>query len=133
MARFVPQDLRVRLEEVRLDLLALFRALDRLDLSPSELPQKLLRDLFELDADFAEALWALDQPPKSLDFQAMLRDTRASLKKLEPKRQRFLRKLPAQVKSPLERHLAAIRPALTLHDAYLDIPGRDPQAPAPFI
>ncbi|HMC60285.1 MAG TPA: hypothetical protein VKJ01_13930, partial [Candidatus Solibacter sp.] len=52
-------DLRPRLETARLDLLALFRALDRMDLSPAEIPQQLLRQLFELDADYAEALWAL--------------------------------------------------------------------------
>src|SRR5580658_5232242 len=33
----VPADLRARLEAARLDLLALFRALDRMDLAPSEL------------------------------------------------------------------------------------------------
>src|SRR5436309_15252908 len=58
----VPSDLRARLETARLDLLALFRALDRMDLSPAEIPQRLLRQLFELDADLLEALWALDQP-----------------------------------------------------------------------
>ena len=51
----VPADLRARLETARLDLLALFRALDRMDLGPSEIPQRLIRQLFELDADFAEA------------------------------------------------------------------------------
>ena len=130
MVTSIPKHLRAQLEKVRLDLLALFRALDQLDLSPSELPQKLLRDLFELDADFAEALWALDQPPTSLDFQAMLRDTRVSLKELEPQCQMFLQKLPTQVRNPLERHLAAARAALTIQDAYLGIPGRDPQAPS---
>lgn len=34
----VPADLRSRLEAARLDLLALFRALDRIDLAPSEIP-----------------------------------------------------------------------------------------------
>jgi hypothetical protein len=34
----IPEDLRVRLEVARLDLLALFRALDRLDLSAQEIP-----------------------------------------------------------------------------------------------
>ena len=58
----IPGDLRARLEVARLDLLALFRALDRMDLSPEEIPQRLLRQLFEMDADYAEALWALDQP-----------------------------------------------------------------------
>jgi hypothetical protein len=47
----IPVDLRTRLEEARLDLLALFRALDKLDLSPLEIPQRLIRQLFELDAD----------------------------------------------------------------------------------
>ena len=34
----IPGDLRARLEVARLDLLALFRALDRMDLSPDEIP-----------------------------------------------------------------------------------------------
>ena len=41
----IPVDLRARLEAARLDLLALFRALDRLDLSPAEIPQRLIRQL----------------------------------------------------------------------------------------
>jgi hypothetical protein len=49
--------------------------LDRLNLSPAEIPQRLIRQLFELDADYVEALWALDQPLGSLDLRAMLRDT----------------------------------------------------------
>jgi hypothetical protein len=75
----VPADLRARLEAARLDLLALFRALDRMDLTPSEIPQRLIRQLFELDADYVEAVWALDQPPGALKVQAMLRDTLAAL------------------------------------------------------
>src|SRR5438552_4981581 len=72
----IPGDLRARLEVARLDLLTLFRALDRMDLSAGEIPQRLLRQLFELDADLAEALWALDQPQGSLDRRAMLHDKR---------------------------------------------------------
>jgi hypothetical protein len=34
----IPADLRARLEKARFDLLALFRALDRMDLSPAEIP-----------------------------------------------------------------------------------------------
>ena len=78
----IPVDFRVRLEKARLDLLALFRALDRMHLSPAEIPQRLIRQLFELDADYVEALWALDQPPASLDLAAMLRDTLAALDQL---------------------------------------------------
>src|SRR5437660_5906492 len=75
----IPADLRARLEAARLDLLALFRALDRMALAPAEMPQRLIRQIFELDADYAEALWALDQPPGTLDLNLMLRDTLASL------------------------------------------------------
>src|SRR3989442_15179837 len=71
----IPDDLRGRLEVARLDLLALFRALDGMNLSPDEIPQRLLRQLLERDADLAEALWALDQSAGSLDRRAMLRDT----------------------------------------------------------
>jgi hypothetical protein len=52
----MPHDLRARLEAARLDLLALFRALDQMDLTALEIPQRLLQQLFELDADCAEAL-----------------------------------------------------------------------------
>ena len=43
----MPADLRARLEAARLDLLSLFRALDRMDLSSAEIPQRLIRHLFE--------------------------------------------------------------------------------------
>jgi len=46
----IPDDLRTRREVARLDLLALFRALDRMNLSAGEIPQRLLQQLFELDA-----------------------------------------------------------------------------------
>ena len=85
----IPGDLPARLEVARLDLLALFRALDRMDLSPAEIPQRLLRQLFELDADFAEALWALDQPEGNFDRRAMLRDTFTALDQLPSKCAQF--------------------------------------------
>jgi hypothetical protein len=75
----IPADLRSRLEAARLDLLALFRALDRMDPTPAEIPQRPIRQLFELDADYAEALWGLDQPPGKFSLPAMLRDTLAAL------------------------------------------------------
>jgi len=68
----VPADLRPRLEAARLDLLALFRALDQRDLSPAEIPQRLIQRLFELDADCVEALWAIDQAaPENHKMQAV--------------------------------------------------------------
>src|SRR5881397_3693501 len=108
----IPGDLRARLEVARLDLLALFRALDRMDLSPAEIPQRLLQQLFELDADYAEALWALDQPSDSLDLHAMLRHTLASLEQLPPTCARFRGYLPATAQPPLENLETSIRSAL---------------------
>ena len=72
----IPADLRVRLETARLDLLTLFRALDCMSLTPQQIPQRLIRQLFELDADYMEALWGLDQPHGTLNIHALLRDTR---------------------------------------------------------
>ena len=69
----IPADLRTRLETTRLHLLTLFRALDRMELSAGVIPQPILRQLFERDADCAEALWALDQPEGRVDRRAMCR------------------------------------------------------------
>jgi len=97
----IPADLRSRLEAARLELLALFRALDRMDLAPAEIPQLLLRQLFELDADYAEALWALDQTPGRFKLQAMLRDTSAALERMPQLLTKFRRLLPPRAQSTL--------------------------------
>src|ERR1700732_2112993 len=97
----IPVDLRARLEAARLDLLALFRAVDRMDLSAAEIPQRLIHQLFELDADYVEALWALDQPPGCLDLRAMLRDTLAALEHLPDALVRFRKTLPQRAHSTL--------------------------------
>ena len=103
----IPGDLRARLEVARLDLLALFRALDRMDLSPDEIPQGLLRQLLERDADFAEALWALDQLEGSLDRRAMLRDTLTALDQLPSACAQFRKQLPARAHPPWNNWKAA--------------------------
>ena len=123
----IPADLRARLETARLDLLALFRALDRMDLSPAEIPQRLIRQLFELDADCAEALWALDQPPASLDLQAMLRDTLAALEQLPEACSRLRNNLPPRARPSLTLLEIKVRKSLDPAEAYSMIPGRDPQ------
>ena len=122
----VPVDLRHRLEAVRLDLLALFRALDRMDLRPIEIPQHLLHELFELDADCAEALWALDQPPGSLNIRAMLRDVEAALKEVTEARSRFQTNLASRAHPTLEILEASIRQSLDPLEAYGQLPGREP-------
>jgi hypothetical protein len=123
----IPPDLRQRLETARLELLALFRALDRMDLTAREIPQRLLQQLFELDADFAEALWALDQPSGSLDLRAMARDTLAALEQLPDACGRFRKNLPKRA-HPILPHLeATVRSSLNPREAYNMVPGRNPQ------
>ena len=123
----IPVDLRTRLETARLDLLALFRALDRMYLNPDQIPQRLLCQLFELDADYVEALWGLDQPPGKLNRHVMLRDTLAALDQLPAACTRFRKYLPVQVQAPLSRLELTIRSTLNPAEAYNMVPGRDPQ------
>ena len=123
----IPGDLRARLEVARLDLLALFRALDRMDLSPDEIPQGLLRQLLERDADFAEALWALDQLEGSLDRRAMLRDTLTALDQLPSACAQFRKQLPARPHPTLEQLEGSVRKALNSKEAYNMVPGRHPE------
>src|SRR5271165_2545487 len=123
----IPADLRSRLETARLDLLALFRALDRLDLTPAEIPQRLIRQLFELDADYVEALWGLDQPPGKLNLQLMLRDTLAALDQLTTACTRLRKNLPSQTLPTLSQLEPAIRATLNPAEAYNMVPDRNPQ------
>jgi len=123
----VPADLRARLEAARLDLLALFRALDRMDLTPSEIPQRLIRQLFELDADYGEALWALDQPPGALDVKAMLRDTLAALEQLPAASTRFRKNLPPRAHPRLAQLEVTVRQSLLPGEAYSMVPSHHPQ------
>jgi len=123
----IPGDLRARLESARLDLLALFRALDRMALSAGEIPQGLLRELFELDADYAEALWALDQPTASLDRPAIIRDTLAALDHLPLASAQFRKKLPPRAHPTLAHLEQSVRKALNPKEAYNMVPGRDPE------
>ena len=124
----LPADLRPRLESARLDLLALFRALDQMALTPLEIPQRLLQQLFELDADCAETLWALDQPPHQFDLQAMLRDTLAALDQIPSARARFCSKLPSRARHTLATLEGSVRNTLNPIEAYNQVPGRDPQS-----
>ncbi|HTT19407.1 MAG TPA: hypothetical protein VMG82_10700 [Candidatus Sulfotelmatobacter sp.] len=123
----LPPDLRARLENARLDLLALFRALDRMDLSPAEIPQRLLQQLFELDADYGEALWALDQPPGKLNQHAMLRDTLAALEQLPQRMIQFRNVLPSRAQHTLPALEVSVRRSLDSREAYNMVPGRDPK------
>ena len=123
-------DFREQLEQTRMELRALFRTLDQLHLA-QELPAGL-RELFTLDADYAEALWVLDQPRYRFNRAAMTRDTKASLAALPATLERFLRSRPLAEQTAIAQHLPAVRAALSPVEAYRDIPGRDPSAPAPL-
>jgi hypothetical protein len=121
----IPADLRARLETARLDLLALFRALDRMNLTPEQIPQRLIRQLFELDADYVETLWGLDQPPGKLNLDALLRDTLAALEQLPAACSRFRKNLPPKAHSILAQLEITIRKNLNTAEAYNMVPGRD--------
>jgi hypothetical protein len=123
----IPADLRARLETARLDLLALFRALDRVHLTPQQIPQRLIRRLFELDADYVEALWGLDQPAGKLSVSALLRDTQAALEQLPAACSRLRENLPSGTQITFSSLELSIRTKLNPAEAYNMVPGRDPQ------
>jgi len=123
----VPADLRAKLETARLDLLALFRALDRMDLTPAEIPQRLIRQLFERDADCAEALWALDQPAGTLNLKLMMRDTLGALEQLPEASARLRKNLPLRAHPVLAQLELTIRQSLQPAEAYNMVPGHDLQ------
>lgn len=120
------EQLRSRLEAARLELRALYRALDRMLLA-QDLPAGL-RQLQELDADLAEALWVLDQPRGRFNLSTMIKDTLASLNRLPSARARFLASFDDATRAALEERAQATRTVLAPSDAYLEIPGRDPAA-----
>jgi hypothetical protein len=86
-----------------------------------------IRQLFELDADYVEALWALDQPPASLDLPAMLRDTLAALDQLPQACARFRTHLPRRAHAVLAQLEITVRSGLDPAEAYSMVPGRSPQ------
>jgi hypothetical protein len=118
--RHVPPDLRRRLEAARLDLLGLFRALDSLHIA-AYLPDEL-RDLFELDADFAEALAVLDHSVQGYDLVALQRDTLASLDDLLSAKADFLVTLDPNERARLDSRLPVVHATLDPREAYHDIP-----------
>lgn len=123
------EQLRPWLETARLDLRALYRAVDRMRIA-QDLPLQLRR-LQELDADYAEALYVLDRPPGGIDWSRMIGDTRASLQRLPAFREAFLLTFDETVRAGIEERVQHMRDLLVPEDAYLEIPGRDPDAPRP--
>jgi len=99
-----------------------------MDLAPAEIPQRLMRQLFELDADYAEALWALDQVPGTLDLKLMLRDTLAALEQLPEASSRLRKNLPSRAHPVLAKLELTVRQSLLPAEAYNMVPGHDPQS-----
>lgn len=122
----IPKDLRRRLEVARLDTLALLRATDQASITPRLLPKLELHQLYELDADCAEALWALDQPPGSLDLGAMVRDTLASLDQLPGAREIVRSRLPKNANPKVLILEKAIRAKLHPREAYNGLDDQHP-------
>lgn len=122
-----PADLRPRLERARLDTLALLRALDQARVAPRTLPHAALARLAALDADCAEALWALDQPPSALDLDGMVRDTLPSIDALANAHAQVRLGIPVAHRPRLQTLEPVIRATLDPSEAYNDVPGRDPQ------
>jgi hypothetical protein len=120
----VPRDLQARLETARLDSLALFRALDQLALVPPEVDEHVLHTLFELDADFAEALVVLDFPLRGIDVATMLADTLASLGRVPTVRHDLLLGLEPDVRASLAQMQTRVRSTLAPEDAYHSITDR---------
>jgi hypothetical protein len=122
-----PGGLRARLEVARPDLLALFRSLDRMNLSAAEIPQRLLRQLFELDGDYAEALLGAGPagrksgPPRYAPGHPEV--TGSVDARLHP----VPKKLPARAHPTLEQLESRVRLALNPKEAYSMVPGRDPE------
>jgi hypothetical protein len=121
----IPSDLRSQLEVARLDTLALLRALDRARIPLPHLPHADLHHLAELDADCAEALWALDHPIGSVAVAAMVRDTLASLQRLPAARHVVRTRVPSPPR--VEALESSIRADLEPREAYNDVPGHFPQ------
>ena len=96
-------------------------------LSPAEISQRLTGRLFELDAGYVEALWALDRPLASLDLHAMLRDTLAALDQLLEACTRFRTHLPRRVHPMPPQLEIAVRGSLDPAEAYSMLPGRSPR------
>jgi hypothetical protein len=83
--------------------------------------------LFEKDADYAQALGALDQREGGSDRRAKLRDAIKALDQLPSARAQFRKRLPTRTHPTLEQLEGSIRKKLNPKDAYNMVPGRDPE------
>ena len=120
----VPTTLRPRLEVARLENLALMRTLDHLHLADHLVAHPDLRDLFELDANCAEALSVLHRPPSfAIDWRKMVRETEGSLLRLSAAREKVRQLIDPADRAQLLTLEPALRESLSPTEAYNGIPG----------
>lgn len=72
-----------------------------MDLQPAEIPQRLLRQLFQLDADYAEGCWALDRCLAGPLSKAKLRHILAALEQLPDRLAQFRKELAPRADTTL--------------------------------
>lgn len=115
----IPADLRERLEVARLDTLALMRTMDLLHLADHLANHPTFVEMYELDADCAEALKVLLEPPGfPIDWAAMVRDTELSLREIADARERVRQTLDARARQELLAKEPHTRGQLEPEDAY---------------
>jgi hypothetical protein len=125
----VPKDLRRRLEQARLETIALLRSMDRTMVYKTEAdfsPELLA--VFKLEADCAEALWGLDQPLGAFSISKMLRDTLASLEWLPAARSAAMSVLgPEDLRNVMKIKDMVVR-TVQPEECYSQVRGQDPTA-----
>jgi hypothetical protein len=120
----MPTDLRLRLETARLVNLCMLRALDRCGYDMVDAPSVLL-EIFELDADYAEGLWGLDQPQgEEIDHHLMLADLEESLAAQGEVREEFFEAL-GKLAARIQGEEWKVAPSLEQEEAYSQVPGRE--------
>ena len=118
-------DLRPAVERARLDFQALFSALE--ELSEGAQLYDLLRPLAEADEDLTAALHVMELPMWQYDVEAMIRDTRAALRRISRARERLLERLARADREELEESVEEHRALLFPDEAYNGVEGRDPE------
>jgi hypothetical protein len=123
----IPIDLRARLEAARLDLLALFRALESHASGAAADSATTHPAAIRTRRRLCGSSLGLDQPPGKLNPRAMLRDTLAALEQLPVACSRFRKALPSQAQPTLPQLELTVRVNLSPTEAHNMVPGRDPQ------
>lgn len=116
------EDLRCSLEDERRNTLSFSRALDHIDLAPSQLDRTSLRALHERDADAAELLYGLERGHITAANVIAYRDEADAIRKdAERLRAKVRSALPKPFQKRLDLALQVATSTVTLDDVYADI------------